>query len=257
MNVQLVKLLHDKTGLPLIECKRAAVESGGDLIKAKEILLVYLKGRSKGTTWHPGWLAVRDIDIIFKSLTEWQAENYIVSVQAGLFATREKAAAFGNQPMKLVRDGNRLVLCDKTGKELDEAFDENISVFKLKDSAKGKFTTTHDDYEQVNILIDDFENYAELSSFGSLSYGVNEVVNQFNRFLAEQTVTVSEQSLAKKTLVKDSLSSIVATKEIVEILANGETIIYADIEAVRCAAIEASLAAKKLNNLVELLESQH
>lgn len=80
---------------------------------------------------------------------------------------------------------------------------------------------------------------------------------QIDKFLAEQAVTVAEQSLAKKQLAKDSLSSIVATKEIVELLVNGATIIYADIEAVRCAAIEASSAASKLNNLIDLLESQH
>lgn len=113
--------------------------------------------------------------MIFESVTEWQAENYIVRVQAGFFASCEKAEAFGNQPMKLVRDGDRLVLRDKSGKELDEAFDENISVFRLKNSAQGKLMTTHDDYEQVSISIGDFGSHPELSSFGSLSYGVNEV----------------------------------------------------------------------------------
>lgn len=112
--------------------------------------------------------------MIFESVTVWQAENYVVQVQAGFFATDDEAAAFGNQPMSLVRDGDRLVLRDDSGQELDEAFDENIAVFRLKDSAQGKPITTHNDYEQVSISISDFGNYPELSSFGSLSYGVNE-----------------------------------------------------------------------------------
>ena len=114
---------------------------------------------------------------IFESLTWWQAEDYVIRVQAGIFVTREKADEFGRQPMKLERDEkhNRLVLFDaKTGEELDEAFDENIGVFKLKKSSRGKSVVNYDDYEQVHISIADFGNYRELSSFGSLAYGVNE-----------------------------------------------------------------------------------
>lgn len=112
--------------------------------------------------------------MFFESVTEWQADDYIIRVQVGIFTTREKAEAFGNQPMKLVRNGDRLVLRDNAGKELDEAFDENITVFKLKDSAKGKLRTTHDDFKQINILIRDFGNHQNPSLFRLFSYGVSE-----------------------------------------------------------------------------------
>lgn len=59
-NLDMVKLLHDKTGLPLIECKKAADAAGGNVNRAKEILLAYVTEKSKGTTWDAGWLAVKE-----------------------------------------------------------------------------------------------------------------------------------------------------------------------------------------------------
>lgn len=112
--------------------------------------------------------------MIFESITEWQAEDYIVLVRAGLFASHEDAEAFGQKPMTLRKDGDRLVLQNRAGEELDEAFDENIAVFKLKKLSKNMTVTTQDDYEKVNIKICEFGSYPGLSLFGLLSYGVNQ-----------------------------------------------------------------------------------
>lgn len=113
--------------------------------------------------------------MFYESVTNWQAEDYIVCVRVGFFETAEAAEVFGKQSKRLTRDGSRLVLSDlESGRELDEAYDENIELFKLKESSQGKLTTEQRDYEQVNILISDFGKYPDLQSFGSLSYGVSQ-----------------------------------------------------------------------------------
>lgn len=114
--------------------------------------------------------------MIYGLNTAWQADDYVVRVQTGLFLTPEEAQASGNQSMQLVRNNNRLVLRDyKTGKELDEAFDNDIQVFKLKESSSGRpIVNFYDDYEQVGILIANFGNYHALSSFSFLSCSVDE-----------------------------------------------------------------------------------
>lgn len=58
--IEMTKLLHEKSGLPLVECKEAAEASDGNLNKAKALLLANLAERSKGTTWSPGWLAIKE-----------------------------------------------------------------------------------------------------------------------------------------------------------------------------------------------------
>lgn len=113
--------------------------------------------------------------MFYESVTNWQAEDYIVCVRVGIFETSEAAEVFGKKSIKLTRDGDRLVLSDAdSSRELDEAYDENIKLFKLKESSQGKLMTSQDDYEQINILISDFGKYSDLRSFGSLSYGVSQ-----------------------------------------------------------------------------------
>jgi len=118
----------------------------------------------------------RESIMIFESITVWQAEDYLVRIQSGFFRTCVEAEAFGKQPLLLKRDGCRLVLFGKkTGVELDEAYDENIAVLRLKATAITKATVSDDDYEQVALRIAEFDQVPELASFGLLAYGVNEV----------------------------------------------------------------------------------
>ncbi len=42
----LVKELREKTGAPMMECKKALTEAGGDLAKAEEILRVKLGNKA-------------------------------------------------------------------------------------------------------------------------------------------------------------------------------------------------------------------
>lgn len=130
---------------------------------------------------------------VYRSTTLWQAESFCIEVQAGYFWTKEEADAFGKKPIRLVLDGGSrqvagrgyLRFISEDGKPietpdlreewLDWLNDEDVSITKLKASSVGKLVTDFTDYEPVNILIEDFVKYPELSSFGMLSYGVKQV----------------------------------------------------------------------------------
>jgi hypothetical protein len=132
-------------------------------------------------------------EAVYRSTTLWQAESFCIEVQAGYFWTKEEAEAFGKQPIRLVFDGGSRQLVgqkylrftsedgkpietpDQGEEWLDWLIDEDVSVTKLKASSVGKLVTDFTDYESVNILIEDFTKYPELSSFGMLSYGVKQV----------------------------------------------------------------------------------
>jgi len=109
---------------------------------------------------------------MYSSLTDWQAENFIVTVFVGGFHTEEAAAAFGRNPMRLVLNGNRLSLYSKAnGEEIAALKDEQIVVRKLADSARGKAVVTDSDYQPFDIRIAEFSHVPALRSFGSLAYG--------------------------------------------------------------------------------------
>lgn len=120
----------------------------------------------------------------FRSVTQWQAEEFVVQVTAGRFRSRSEAEAFGNQPMRLVLADGILRLVDAAGQPIpavsfsgavkDYLLDDDVEVSKLKPASAGKLVVDHTDYEPVNISISEFPQHADLRSFGSLAYGVAE-----------------------------------------------------------------------------------
>lgn len=111
---------------------------------------------------------------MFVSVTDWQAIPYMITVRVPGFPTREQAETFGNSRLRLTRDGAELVLSTKDGIPIARLKDSSVTVQKLKESARkgDKPFVIEDDFEPVNIPIAEFVNHKELSSFGSLAYGV-------------------------------------------------------------------------------------
>ncbi len=135
----------------------------------------YVRERYRRAAANPHIIGERRSEV-FRSVTVWQAEDYNVEVKAGFFPTRNEAEEFGRQPLKLVRDIDRLVLLHPTtGEEIATADDESVEVSKLRASSRGKLMLDYRDFEPCRISIADFERHPDLSSFGSLAYGVAEI----------------------------------------------------------------------------------
>lgn len=106
--------------------------------------------------------------MLFESVIEWRTWDYFIRVTIGFFSSANEAIALGQQPIRLVRDGGRLLLCSSSagtvGRELALAFDEDVSVFRLKDEARGEPTITYRDFQKVQISIADFDKHPGLLS---------------------------------------------------------------------------------------------
>jgi hypothetical protein len=110
--------------------------------------------------------------IVYRAITVWQARHYHLDVRFGQFSIFGEANALGRQPLRLTRDGDRLLLQTKAGVFLAEAHDADISLFQVKAESRRRSWITEDDLEPVRIPIAEFCNYPDLASFGSLAFGV-------------------------------------------------------------------------------------
>lgn len=114
--------------------------------------------------------------MLFESVTYWRSGAWLVRVQAGFTNNRASAEAFGLLPMRLERDHDRLVLLTaQTGVELGEAYDENITVFRLKAGVDVATPVNLDDYKQEALPISRFTHFPELEQLTCVGHGVNEV----------------------------------------------------------------------------------
>lgn len=114
--------------------------------------------------------------MLFESVTYWRSGAWLVRVQAGLTNNLASAEAFGLLPMRLERDHDRLVLLTaQTGVELGEAYDENITVFRLKAGVDVATPVNLDDYKQEALPISRFTYFPELEQLTCVGHGVNEV----------------------------------------------------------------------------------
>lgn len=112
---------------------------------------------------------------IFTAMTGWQAEDWFVEARISGFLSHHEAELFANaMGNRLVLDlaARSLCLVDAKGQAHPLA-DDNVKVFRQKPEAKGKVTTTMDDYEEVQVRIADFVNHPDLCrGFGSSYYAV-------------------------------------------------------------------------------------
>ncbi len=113
--------------------------------------------------------------MLYESLTFWRAGAWLVRVQAHLTASKSSAETFGRIPMHLRRDGDRLVLVDQTlGAEIDEAYDDNITVFQLRQGADVLLPIDLETYDEVDLHIEDFAQHPELDQLVCVEHGIHE-----------------------------------------------------------------------------------
>lgn len=119
---------------------------------------------------------------MWESLTYWYNGRYEITVGVGIFDSKEKALAFGSARMSLVCRGERLVIISaESGQELDEAFDENISVGILKADCEQSMSFDDNDYQPFNLKIIEFSSNPYFSSLVAGSVAV-ESIGSWNQF---------------------------------------------------------------------------
>jgi elongation factor Ts len=160
----LVKELRERTGLPMMECKKALAEAGGDLTKAEELLRI--KGSAKASkaaarTAAEGvigaWLSA---DAKVGSLVELNSETDFVAKNedfiafskslAEIVATRDPADVDELNSLDLLGttvEARRQVLIQKIG--------ENMTIRRFKRmQAKGKLALYVHAGSKIGVLVD-------------------------------------------------------------------------------------------------------
>jgi len=172
VTVGMVKALRDKTDAPMMECKKALAEAGGDLDKAEEILRVKLgnkASKASGRVAAEGVVAVR-IDesgklgaiVEVNSETDFVAKNddFLKFAQdlAALVAARNPAdvAALAALPLGTgTVETTRTALVGKIG--------ENMSIRRFaRIEAKGRLANYIHGGSKIGVLVDVVGGDAEL-----------------------------------------------------------------------------------------------
>jgi elongation factor Ts len=152
ISAALVKELRDRTGLPMMECKKALAETGGDIKKAEELLRI--KGSAKATKAANRIAAEGVIGaslspdgkvgalVELNSETDFVAKNddfvAFAKALADTVVTREPGAA---------EEQKRQALVQKLG--------ENITIRRFKRlQAKGKLTLYVHAGSKIGVLVD-------------------------------------------------------------------------------------------------------
>lgn len=113
--------------------------------------------------------------MLYESITYWRTGIWLVRVQAHLTSSKSSAESFGRIPMRLLRQDDRLVLVDaRTTRQLDEAYDDNIAVFQLRDGADVLLPIDLDTYQEVELRIDQFAQHPELDQLVCVEHGTHE-----------------------------------------------------------------------------------
>lgn len=105
--------------------------------------------------------------LYFQSDTDWNGDEYLISVTVGRFPTAEAARAFGASA-SMVRAGDALLLTWQ-GLTL-RAENADVRVRRIDDNSK--FFRRDTDYKQVYLPIREFDQHEALNSFEGSSYGV-------------------------------------------------------------------------------------
>lgn len=113
--------------------------------------------------------------MLYESLTFWRAGAWLVRVHAHLTSSKSSAETFGRIPMRLRRYSDRLALVDqKLGQEIDQAYDDNIAVFKLRQGADLLLPIDLEMYSAVDLCIADFAQHPELEQLVCVEHGIHE-----------------------------------------------------------------------------------
>jgi elongation factor Ts len=148
----LVKELRERTGLPMMECKKALAESGGDLKKAEELLRVKSGAKASKAA---GRIAAEGVvgsfiapDARLGALVELNCETDFV-------AKNDDFAAFAGSLAELVAKRDPGPQEEQKRQALVQKLGENISIRRFKRlQAKGKLALYVHPGSKIGVLVD-------------------------------------------------------------------------------------------------------
>jgi elongation factor Ts len=148
----LVKELRELTGLPMMECKRALAETGGDLKKAEELLRI--KGSAKATK-AAGRIAAEGVIGAWLSADAKVGALVELNSETDFVAKNEDFVAFSKSLAEIVatRDpGNKE---EERRQALVQKLGENITIRRFKRmQAKGKLALYVHAGSKIGVLVD-------------------------------------------------------------------------------------------------------
>jgi elongation factor Ts len=167
----LVKELRELTGLPMMECKRALSETGGDLRKAEELLRI--KGSAKASK-AAGRIAAEGVIGIWVSADAKLGALVELNCETDFVAKNDDFLAFAQSLAEVVatrnpRDPGELGSLDLLGSKIEakrqglvQKIGENISIGRLRRlQARGRLAQYLHATKKIGVLVD-FEGAEEV-----------------------------------------------------------------------------------------------
>jgi elongation factor Ts len=164
ITASMVKELRDKTDAPMMECKKALAEAGGDMTKAEEILRIKLGNKA---TKAAGRLAAEGIVAVHLNPDARLGAIVEVNCETDFVAKNQDFQSFANQLAILVAQRNpadveALLRLPMNGATVEEArkalvgrIGENISVRRFaRIEAKGRVVSYVHAGAKIGVLVD-------------------------------------------------------------------------------------------------------
>ncbi len=164
ITASMVKELRDKTDAPMMECKKALAEAGGDMAKAEEILRIKLGNKA---TKAAGRLAAEGIVAVHLNPDARLGAIVEVNCETDFVAKNQDFQSFANQLATLVAQSNpadveALLRLPMDGATVEEArktlvgrIGENISVRRFaRLVAKGRLASYVHAGAKIGVLVD-------------------------------------------------------------------------------------------------------
>jgi elongation factor Ts len=164
ITASMVKELRDKTDAPMMECKKALAEAGGDMAKAEEILRIKLGNKA---TKAAGRLAAEGIVAVHLNPDARLGAIVEVNCETDFVAKNQDFQSFANQLATLVAQSNpadveALLRLPMNGATVEEArkalvgrIGENISVRRFaRLVAKGRLASYVHAGAKIGVLVD-------------------------------------------------------------------------------------------------------
>lgn len=152
ISASLVKELRELTGLPMMECKKALIETGGDLKKAEELLRI--KGSARATK-AAGRIAAEGVIGAWLSADGKVGALVELNSETDFVAKNEDFVAFSKSLAEIVaaRDpGNKE---EEKRQALVQKLGENITIRRFKRiQAKGKLALYVHAGSEIGVLVD-------------------------------------------------------------------------------------------------------
>ena len=164
INASMVKDLREKTDAPMMECKKALTEAGGDMAKAEEILRVKLGSKAAKASAR---LAAEGVVATWLSGDQKLAAIIEVNCETDFVAKNDDFLAFARQLARLVAERNPADVAtlsaysigdktvDQVRSELVGRIGENMSVRRfVRTEAKGRVAQYIHGGSKIGVIVD-------------------------------------------------------------------------------------------------------